>query len=68
MIRRGLNLSPAAVSAEQRALEWFACNFRDGEFPPLGVVPRQYRRAERKAIELQRMLRNFDATGFSAHA
>lgn len=56
------------MSAEQRALEWFACNFRDGEFPPLGVVPRQYRRAERKAIELQRMLRNFDATGFSAHA
>lgn len=67
LIRRGLNLSPEAIAAEHRALEWYASTFRDGEFPPLGAVPRKYRRAEHKALELQRMLRNFNATGFTSH-
>ena len=67
LIRRGLNISPEAISAEHRALEWLASTYRDGEFPPLGTVPRRYRRAERKAMELQRTLRNFNATGFETH-
>jgi len=52
------------MSAVHRALDWFRTIHPDGDFPPLGDV---HNRAANEAVNLQRMLRNLNATGFSVY-
>ena len=64
---RGQEIHPEAIGSVYSVLDWYRSSYPDGEFPPLGDVPRKYRRYARGAVNLQRMIRNFNATGFPVY-
>ena len=61
--RRGRNVATPAF-AEQQAIEWFVHLFPDGDFPPLVGASE---RAQERAGNVQRMIRNLNATGFPVY-